>query len=135
MKKIRQIWQPYLLRPTIYMTFSRAAFGLFGALLLHYLLAPRVGRDLRGMMLLLFGLIFLLLTWLAWLRLDGVKLPKMLMFRLNPAKRPKGGDLIDYVDEEPGPGFDELDDAEQDLCLLIANGICALAAMLGTLLI
>ena len=54
------------------------------------------------------------------------KLPKLLMMRVNPRKKPSRmyGDMIDYIDEKPGPTFEELEDQEKDLCLLLADAAC-----------
>ena len=70
------------------------------------------------------------------LRLDGMKLPKLTMLRVNPRKKPARsyGDMIDYVDEKPPVTFEDLDDAEKDLCILLADLICcALCAFLSLL--
>ncbi len=125
MKRWKRIWQRYMLRPFIYMTFTRFLLALFILLLANHLIAPD-GRDLRGMLFLLGAALFALLAWIAWLRLDGMKLPKLMMLRVNPRKKPARsyGDMIDYVDEKPPVTFEDLDDAEKDLCILGADLIC-----------
>ena len=135
MKRWKRIWQRYMLRPFIYMTFTRFLLALFILLLANHLIAPD-GRDLRGMLFLLGAALFALLAWIAWLRLDGMKLPKLMMLRVNPRKKPARsyGDMIDYVDEKPPVTFEDLDDAEKDLCILFADLICcALCALLSLL--
>ena len=132
MRKIREVWQRSLLRPTIYMTFTRLALGLCAALLADHFLSARAGRDLRGLLFLLLAVLFALLAWLAFLRLDGVRMPRWLSLRPSLQKKPpRGGDLIDWVDEEPGPAFSELEDREKDLCLLIARVVCSALAAVG----
>ena len=73
-------------------------------------------------------MVFALLAVIAWLRLDGVKLPKLMMMRVNPSKKPSRmyGDMIDYIEERPGISFDELDEQEKDLCILAADVFCFL---------
>ena len=72
------------------------------------------------------GLIFALLAWVAYLRFDGMHLPKLLMKRVNIKKKPMRtyGDMIDYVDEEPPVSFDDLEDEEKDICCFFADIVC-----------
>ena len=134
MRKLKEKLQGYMLRPFLYMTFTRLALGLFAALILHFFLSDRVGRDLRGTLFLLAGIIFALLAWIAYLRLDGITLPKMLMLRLKLKKKTiwRQGDIIDYVDEEPSVDFDDLDDAEKDICLLGADAVCCAVFLIAS---
>ena len=104
-EKIRAIYNRALLRPMIYMA---------------------TNRFLIALILLLLGVCFVLLAWIAWLRLDGVRLPKLMMKRVNIRKKPvrSYGDMIDYIDEQPVT-FDDLDDAEKDVCCLLSDLACA----------
>ena len=126
MKKWREKIQPYMLRPFIYMTFTRFILALAAILLADFFLSPNAGRSLKSAFFLLGGVLFALLAWIAWLRLDGVKLPKIMMLRVNPRKKPSRmyGDIIDYVDEQPQVAFEDLDDGEKDLCILGADLFC-----------
>ena len=126
MKKFKEIYEPYMLRPMIYMTFTRFVLALFIALLADFFISKNINRPVKEEFFFLFAFIFLLLSAIAWFRLDGMKLPRLMMMRVNPAKKPSPmyGDMIDYVDERPGISFDELDDSEKDLCILCANLFC-----------
>ena len=134
MKKWKQRMQPYLLRPFIYMTAFRFPLALVLALLANFFLA-RTGRDLLPTLFLLAGFIFALLAWIAWLRLDGVRLPKWMMLRFNFRKKPARayGDIIDYVDEKPQIAFEDLEDDEKDLCILGADLFCCAAFLILSL--
>ena len=127
MKKLRGVWRRYMLRPFVYTAFTRLVLGMFSALLCDYFFSGPAGRPLRGTLLLLASVLFALLAWIAWLRLDGVSLPKPLNLRLGPRKRPARipGDMIDFVEEEPAVRFDGLEDEEKDCCLLLADLVCA----------
>ena len=94
-------------------------------LVVNYLVGKNTPRFL-GLAFLLLALLFVALAWIAYLRMDGVTLPKPLMTRVNLRKKPKRqyGDMIDYIDEKPGPTFEELEDQEKDLCLLLADAAC-----------
>lgn len=137
MKKFREIYEPYMLRPTIYMTFTRFVLALFAALLIDFFVAPNAGHSIKKTVFSLCAAVFALSALLAWLRLDGVKLPKLMMMRINPSKKPSRmyGDMIDYIEERPGISFEELDDREKDLCILIADAVCFLVFLVAAVLV
>ena len=126
MKKFKEIYEPYMLRPLIYMTFTRFILALFITLMGDFFISSRVGYSVKKTAFALCAAVFGLLSVIAWLRLDGVRLPKLMMLRVNPSKKPSRmyGDMIDYIDERPGIGFDDLSDDEKDFCILIANLFC-----------
>ena len=136
MKKWRKKIQRYMLRPFIHMTFTRFILALAAILLADFFLSPHVGRSLKSPLFVLGGALFALLAWIARLRLDGVRLPRLLMLRVNHRKKPTRmyGDMIDYVDEQPTVAFEDLEDDEKDLCLLGADLVCC-ALLLGASLI
>ena len=116
----------YMLRPMLYMTLTRFLLALTAALLWnHFLNASAL--PMRAYACLFLGVFFAALTWIAYLRLDGVKLPKLMMHRVNIRKKPTRayGDMADYTDE-PVISFDELEDAEKDVCCLAADAFCCL---------
>ncbi|MBR6299607.1 MAG: hypothetical protein IKR36_01770 [Clostridia bacterium] len=125
MKKLREKWRNALLRPAIYAFSVRFLAALAVILVVNYLVGKNTPRFL-GLSFLLLALLFVALAWIAYLRMDGVTLPKPLMTRVNLRKKPKRqyGDMIDYIDEKPGPTFEELEDQEKDLCLLLADAAC-----------
>ncbi|MBR4711470.1 MAG: hypothetical protein IKP10_05510 [Clostridia bacterium] len=126
-----------MIRPFVYMTFTRFILALTAALLADFFLRPAVGRDLRESAFLLFAILFVLLGLIAWLRLDGMKLPRLMMLRINPRKKPSRmyGDIADHLDDEPGPTFDELDDEEKDICILGADAVCAVLFLIAALIV
>lgn len=125
MKKLREKWRNALLRPAVYAFSVRFLAALAVILVVNYLVGKNTPRFL-GLAFLLLALLFVALAWIAYLRMDGVTLPKPLMTRVNLRKKPKRqyGDMIDYIDEKPGPTFEELEDQEKDLCLLLADAAC-----------
>ena len=135
MEKLREKLQPYMLRPFIYMTFTRFLLSLCALLLVDFFLSPHAGRSLKPDVFLFGSILFAILAWIAWLRLDGIKLPKFMMLRINPRKKPGRmyGDMIDFMDEHPQVNFEDLADDEKDLCLLGADAVCALAFLLLSL--
>ena len=128
MKKWREKLSRELLRPWIYMTFTRGLLALTAVLLADFFLSPAAGRSLKQAAFALAGMLFAVLAWIAWLRLNGVRLPRLLMLRVNPRKKPSrmvGGDMIDYVDQRPTLSFEDLEDEEKDLVILGADLVCA----------
>ena len=132
MRKFKEIYEPYMMRPIIYMTFTRFVLALFIILLADFFISKSVGHSIKKDGFFLCSFVFALLAVIAWLRLDGVKLPKLMMMRGNPSKKPSRmyGDMIDYVEERPGISFEELDEQEQDICILAADLFCFLAFLL-----
>ena len=84
-EKIRAIYNRALLRPMIYMATNRFLIALILLLLANLLLS---GAHIKMYAALLLGVCFVLLAWIAWLRLDGVRLPKLMMKRVNIRKSP-----------------------------------------------
>ena len=137
MKKIKEIYEPYMLRPMIYMTFTRFVLALFIVLLVDFFVSQNVGHSVKKDAFFICSFVFALLAVVAWLRLDGVKLPKLMMMRVNPSKKPSRMycDMIDYIDERPGISFDELDAQEQDICILAANLFCFFVFLLVSFIV
>lgn len=135
MKKLKSVWQRYMLRPFLYTVYTRLALGLCAALLGDHFFSANAGRPLRGTLFLLAAALFALFAFIAWLRLDGVSMPKPLNTRLGPKKRKDriSGDMIDFVEEEPSTRFEDLDDEEKDACLLAANLACCAAMLIASL--
>lgn len=116
--------EKHMIRPFVYMTFTRFILSLTAALLIdHFLNDPL--RDVRAFAFMFLAVFFAVLAWIAYLRLDGIRLPKFMMKRVNLSKKPaiKYGDMIDYTDEEI-VSFEDLEDDEKDVCILLADIIC-----------
>lgn len=117
-----------MVRPVIYMAFTRFLVVLTAVLLWDRFSNTSSLLDGKMFGFVFAGVLFALLAWIAYLRMDGLHMPKLLMKRVNIQKRPARtyGDMIDYVDEEP-VSFDDLEDDEKDFCILTADLICCVA--------
>ncbi len=137
MKKPFDFYEPYMRRPIIHMVFTRFILALFIVESAVYFLSPAVGRPIRGTVCLLAAVFFGLMAWIVYLRMDGLQLPKLMMMRINPRKKPSRtyGDMIDYIDEKPEIGFEDLDDNEKDLCILAADLFCCIVFLIAALFI
>ena len=116
-----------MIRPGVYQIFTRFLVSLCLALLWNRFIAPRVAAANASWGCEFFVVFFAAMAWLAYLRLDGVRVPKFdrKLFRRKKTPERAFGDMIDYVDE-PIVSFEELSDAEKDLTLLISNLITML---------
>ena len=128
--QIRKYLRRDLLRPAVYMTFTRFLLALTAALLFDHF-ASSAARPLRAYAFLFMGVFFFALAWIAYLRLDGIKLPRLMMLRLNIRKKPARtyGDMSDYTDEKI-VSFDDLENDEKDVCCLTADLFCFVVFML-----
>ena len=112
-------------RALIYKVFTRGILALFAAQLVH-LFAPaswpltRFNNLAMGL-----GLLFALFSVLAWLRLDGLRIPQLKLPRVKRKNPPfLTGDIADHLDDDI-VAFDDLDQKEQDVCVLLADVILA----------
>jgi len=126
LKKFRRYFSRSLLRPTIYMASTRFLLMLALVLLLDRFAGHKYLYSIRMYGFVFAGALYALLAWIAYLRFDGVHMPKLLMKRVNITKKPMRtyGDMIDYVDEEPMVTFDDLEDEEKDICIFFADLFC-----------
>ena len=131
---IREHFQREMIRPLIYKVFTRFVLVLLIVLLWKHYLQPRTPHLTLPTVFPVVGVVFCLCAYLVYLRLDGLRIPRM-----KPLKKPKKdpfrafGDMVDYLDEPP-VSFDDLTREEQDVCSFLANVICGILFFLGSLL-
>ena len=126
--KKKQPFERYMIRPVIYQVFTRFLVSLCLALLWNRFIAPRVSAANASWGCEFFAVFFAAMAWMAYLRLDGIHVPKFdrkLFRRRKKSPERAFGDMIDFVDE-PIVSFEELSDDEKDLTLLISNLITML---------
>ena len=126
-RRLKERIQPFMVRPIIYKTFARFLYALLAALLWkEFVLDADSPLTLQSAFVFLFVL-FVAAAWIAYLRLDGAKLPRFPAKRLRLKDRTeiRYGDMPDYIDE-PVVSFAELEWEEQDVCLICAEAVNAL---------
>ena len=136
MKRSRKkLYHKYMIRPIIHMAFTRVILGVTAALLWNAFVDIDSSLPMRTLAFLFLGVFLLAMGWMAYLRLDGVKMPVLDRRLFEWKKSPKRirGDMIDFVDEDV-VSFDELEDKEKDLCRLAANLLCGVLFLLLSLL-
>ena len=132
--KIKGIYRRYMLRPIIYL----AAFRTMVALIFFLLVDRFVANGPRADMICTFlAVVFALLSYLVYLRMDGLRIPRMKYIR--PKKKAdvirNMSDMTDHIDEELGVTFDELEQDEKDFCSLMANGINLVIFLVASFLV
>ena len=118
-KKPRRRLEKYMIQPLIIRTFTRFVIAITLALLWKRLVASM--QPLSTAYLLL-AVVFFALAWMAYLRSDGMNLPKIdkKLFDRKPKPVIRYGDLPDYIDEEPHPE-DDLDEEEIEFVTFLSN--------------
>ena len=119
-----------MIRPLIYKIFTRGILALFAAQLVHFFAPTNSGFSSFSNLSLGLGLLFVLFTFLAWLRLDGLKIPQLKLPRMKRKDPPfLTGSMADHINDEI-VSFDDLDQEEQNACVLLADLALAAACLL-----
>ena len=117
-----------MVRPIVYQTFTRSVIALTICLAYDRVVNLWQNQPSRlGWALIVAGVFYAVMAWMAYLRLDGIHTPtfdRKLFLRKKGPVIMSYGDMIDHVDDEIIP-FDELEPDEKDICLLLSNLICA----------
>ena len=110
-----------MIRPLVYKIFTRGILALFAAQLVHFFVPAGYPIASFSNLSLLLGLLFALFAFLAWLRLDGVKIPQLKLPRMKRKDPPfLTGDMADHLDDDL-VSFDDLDPEDQNVCVLLAD--------------
>ena len=119
-----------MIRPLIYKTFTRGVLALFAAQLIHFFTPAGSALASFSNLSLGLGFLFLLFSFLAWLRLDGLNIPQLRLPRFRRKDPPfLAGSMADHIDDEIVT-FDDLDPEEQNLCVLLADLILTVVCFL-----
>ena len=132
--KIKGIYRKYMLRPIIYMTAYRTIVALIFFLLVDRFVANGPRADMICTFL---AVVFALLGYLVYLRMDGLRIPRMKYIR--PKKKADAirnvVSMNDHIDDDPGVTFEDLEDDEKNLCSLLANGINLVIFLVASFLV
>ena len=120
--KIKGIYQRYMLRPIIYMTAYRL---MLAAIFMLFLVRVVKNGPAPSMIAGFLTVLFALFAYLVYLRMDGLRIPRMKYIRPKKKADPlrHAASMTDHTDDDPGVSFDELEDDEKNLCSLLANVI------------
>ena len=115
-----KIYKNYMLRPCIYMTATR----LMAALIFLIGVQKLVKNGPAASMICAFlAMLFALFSFLVYLRMDGLRIPRVKFIRPKKKKDPTRhfASMSDYTDEEPPVTFDDLEPEEKDFCSLASS--------------
>ncbi len=125
-KKIKNIFKGYMIRPLIYKTITKCSIVLVISLLWDNFINTAKIMSLTEDVFFIVGLIFVLFSWFQYLRLDGFTIHHLLEEKeKKPIKKHWKKDIVDFVDEKI-VSFDELDDDERVVVVLFSNLISGL---------
>ena len=134
-RRIRNHFSREMIRPLIYKCFTRGILALFAAQLIHFFAPADSGFVSFSNLSLGLGFLFLLFSFLAWLRLDGLKIPLLKLPRMKRKDPPfLAGNMADHMDDEI-VSFDDLDPEEQNLCVLLADAALAVICLVLSVLV
>ena len=115
-----KIYRNDMLRPIIYMTATR--------LMLALVFLRGVNRFVPNgpapaMIAAFLTVLFALFAFLIYLRMDGLRIPRVKYIRPKKKKDPARhfSSMSDYTDEEPPVTFEDLEPEEKDFCSLVCN--------------
>ena len=118
---LKKHFQKDMTRPLVYKTFTRGILALFAAQLVHFFAPAGSGLSSFSNLSLGLALLFALFAFLAWLRLDGMKIPQLKLPRMKRKDPPfLAGSMADHLDDDI-VSFDELDPGEQNACVFLAD--------------
>ena len=126
---LKQHFDREMIRPLIYLVFTRGVLALLAAQLVHYFVPKEWPMSMFSNLALALGVLFLLGAALARLRMDGMKIPRVKLPRYK-RKDPAfmAGDIADHIDDEI-VRMDDLDDEGKDVCTLLGDLILAVACL------
>ena len=124
-KKIKEIFQPYMIRPMLYQSVTKLSVALLLALLWNQFLNPHGYYSVVRDAFLVAGVFFFMFAWFQYLKLDGMRVHHLLEERgkKKRKKRHSTRDIVDFADEKI-ISFDELQADEQVVCRFLGDLLC-----------
>ena len=134
MKKWLSLFASEMIRPMLYQAFRRGVIALTAVLLWKQYVSKNAPNGLTNG-LFTAGMIFLVLAWTTFLKMDGLQFRFVLgERRTSEKKRHFSRDMVDFVDEHITT-LDELDDEERLLCTLLSSLILMVLFFLATFIL
>jgi hypothetical protein len=116
-----------MIRPMIYQCVTKISIALVLTLLWNQFINKDALFSMIRDAFFVVGILFFMLAWFQYLRLDGVRIHHLLEGHERPKKkkRHKIMDIVDFADEKI-ISFDELDEDEKNVCRLLGDLICGI---------
>lgn len=124
-KQLKNEFKPYMFRPIIYQAFTKSVIGILICFLWDRFVNGDHLRNIYEQAFFTMGVLFLILAWIQYLRMDGVKIHHLFENRKNKKKSKHHWqrDIIDYADEKI-ISFEQLEEEEKTICRFLSNLIC-----------
>ncbi len=133
-KKMKNIFKSYMVRPMIYKIATKSSIVLVLALLWDRFVNTSDYLSMRKDVFFIIGFIWMLFAWFQYLKLDGYTI--QYVFRHKRERKEKKHiqrDIVDFVDEKI-ISFDELEEEEKVVVNLLSNFITGLIYVLISLI-
>ena len=133
-KKIKEIFKSYMVRPLIYKIVTKCSIVLVLALLWKYIVNTSSHMSMQKDVFFILGLIWMMFSWFQYLKLDGYTFQYVFKEkRKRKEKKHVKKDIADFVDEKI-VSFDELEEEEKVVVNLLSNFISGLIFVLISLI-
>ncbi len=125
-KKIRTIFEKYMIRPMLYQCATKVSIALVLCLLWDRFINREQYYSLVEFAFFVAGAFFLALAWFQYLRLDGARIHHLMEEKQEKKKKKQHftKDIVDFADEKI-ISFSELSDEERIVCRFLGDLLCA----------
>lgn len=125
-KKIRTIFEKYMIRPMLYQCATKVSIALVLCLLWDRFINREQYYSLVEFAFFVAGAFFLALAWFQYLRLDGARIHHLMEEKQEKKKKKQHftKDIVDFADEKV-ISFSELSDEERIVCKFLGDLLCA----------
>lgn len=125
-KKMRDTFQDYMIRPMMYQCGTRISIALVLCLLWDRFINVQKYFSMLQSAFFVVAMVMFMLAWFQYLRFDGIR-PGKLFFGTGKKKKKKHvtKSIVDFADEKI-ISFSELEDEEKILVRLFGDIICGL---------
>lgn len=125
-KKIRTIFEKYMIRPMLYQCSTKVSIALVLCLLWDRFINREQYYSLVEFAFFVAGAFFLALAWFQYLRLDGARIHHLMEEKQEKKKKKQHftKDIVDFADEKV-ISFSELSDEERIVCRFLGDLLCA----------
>lgn len=125
-KKIRTIFEKYMIRPMLYQCATKVSIALVLCLLWDRFINREQYYSLVEFAFFIAGAFFLALAWFQYLRLDGARIHHLMEEKQEKKKKKQHftKDIVDFADEKI-ISFSELSDDERIVCRFLGDLLCA----------
>ena len=125
-KKIRTIFEKYIISPMLYQCATKVSIALVLCLLWDRFINREQYYSLVEFAFFVAGAFFLALAWFQYLRLDGARIHHLMEEKQEKKKKKQHftKDIVDFADEKV-ISFSELSDEERIVCRFLGDLLCA----------